>query len=341
MVLSTFDHNDLVLTLFESLFAPEPWDTFLRRLLARTGAQRIVLGGGWERRVAAREGGSAEAGAEQTALSALGEPGLRANRVYALEELLDFDDPARRARQSALLAEARIGDARLIRVSGAETPAVTIALLHERAGFGAAESALLTALAPAVGIAAANLAAIAVQQVRLAAAEDTLARLGIGQAVLDRHGQVLAADRLWPAHAPGAAMLAEACRLVGAAGEAVPVPLALRGDPARRAAVLLRPLPPGPTLPAEAAAVATLRTGRAPDPAQAARVIAAELGLTPREAALAAQLAAGQSLVEAGRALRLTDETARNYSKRIYAKTGARGQAELVRMVLQGLAALA
>jgi DNA-binding CsgD family transcriptional regulator len=35
----------------------------------------------------------------------------------------------------------------------------------------------------------------------------------------------------------------------------------------------------------------------------------------------------GETIVEAGRRLRLTSETARNYSKRIYAKTGAAGQA--------------
>jgi len=214
MALSTSDHNDLVLTLFEGLFAPTPWDTFLHRLLARTRAERIVLQagmGGAARRVAGRgwadPAGEAE---ERAALAALGERGLRANRVYALEELLDFDDPVRRARQDALLGAARIGDTRLIRVGAGDGPAVLVALLHERAAFGATESALLTALAPAIGIAAANLAAIALQKLRLTAAEDTLALLGIGQAVLDRNGQALSADPLWQAHAPGAAALAEA-----------------------------------------------------------------------------------------------------------------------------------
>ena len=48
----------------------------------------------------------------------------------------------------------------------------------------------------------------------------------------------------------------------------------------------------------------------------------------------------GETIQDAGRRLRLTPETARNYSKRIYAKTGASGQADLVRMILTGLAPL-
>ncbi len=45
--------------------------------------------------------------------------------------------------------------------------------------------------------------------------------------------------------------------------------------------------------------------------------------------------------MEAGLALGLTVETTRNYSKRIYGKTGATGQADLVRLILSGLAPLA
>ncbi|MBC2666632.1 hypothetical protein H7F51_14000 [Novosphingobium flavum] len=335
MALSTFDHNDLVLTLFEGLFAPAPWDTFLHRLLARTRAQRIVLipaPAALAQRVTVRGQGN-QGVAERAALAALAERGLRTNRVYALEELLDFDDPARRARQGGLLAAAQIGDARLIRVSGTEHQSVEIALLHERTVFGAAESALLTALVPAVAIAAANLAAITLQALQLTAAEDALALLGIGQAVLDPQGQVVTSDPAWQAHHPAPAALAEAARV--AAADQVRTPL--RTEDGSRT-VLVRPLPPGRS---GAAAIAALRTPRRADPLAAARVIAVELGLSEREAGLAALLAAGRPLVEAGRELRLTPETARNYSKRIYAKTGAKGQADLVRIVLEGLSGLA
>jgi len=48
-------------------------------------------------------------------------------------------------------------------------------------------------------------------------------------------------------------------------------------------------------------------------------------------------MADGDSIAEAGEALGLTVETARNYSKRIYTKTGAQGQADLVRILLSGV----
>ena len=72
-----------------------------------------------------------------------------------------------------------------------------------------------------------------------------------------------------------------------------------------------------------------------------AQVLARLYGLSPREAALAEAISRGVPLIEAGQSLRLTPETTRNYSKRIYAKTGTSGQADLVRLVLEGLAPLA
>ena len=63
--------------------------------------------------------------------------------------------------------------------------------------------------------------------------------------------------------------------------------------------------------------------------------------LTPAEARLAWSLAQGLSIAQAAKAHGLTVETARYYSKKIYAKTGARGQVDLVRNILTGVLALA
>ncbi len=48
-----------------------------------------------------------------------------------------------------------------------------------------------------------------------------------------------------------------------------------------------------------------------------------------------------RQITEAAQAHGLTVETARYYSKKIYAKTGARGQVDLVRNILTGVLALA
>jgi DNA-binding CsgD family transcriptional regulator len=57
-------------------------------------------------------------------------------------------------------------------------------------------------------------------------------------------------------------------------------------------------------------------------------------GLLPSEARLAWIIAQGRSISEAATDLKITLETARNYSKKIYSKMGVRGQAELVHVIL-------
>jgi DNA-binding CsgD family transcriptional regulator len=326
------DQADLVLPLFRGLMDDAPWDVFLARLLARTGADRVHLFDGdaaaaprWYRRLAAG-GLAANDGAAE--LRAIGgpDPSLRPNRVYALEELQALA-PAERAAQGAALAVAEIADARLMRI-GAAPRAPWLVLLAAQVTFGAADSALMTRLAPAIAIAAVQIEQLRLLRLRTEAAEQAVAALGMAQAVLGEDGSVLLADRLWQMLRPQGL----------APGE---VPIAIPADAPQLArlsdgtAVMLR------SLPHARAMVASLRVPPTTLPQGAATALAGLLGLSPREAALAVLLAEGRALIEAGRALRLTDETTRNYSKRIYAKTGAKRQGDLVRIVLTSLAPLA
>ena len=360
MSLSRTDETNLVLPLFEGIFETPVWETFLRRLLQRTGAQRVrmtVRNGSAPNQPPLRRRVLADRFADQ---HDPGEPGpldqraygnLRPNRVYTLDEMRDFNDAAVREEQDAVLAAAGIGDARLIRVAGQGELNAWIVLLHERPSFGAADSALLSALAPAMAVALAIYAQLGTLRLRAETAEESLALLGIGQALLDAEGHVLVADRLaqealpLPAagsrtQAAGQAQLAQACAAMANAPPATRAVVKLDGREGKD--LLLRPARSDPAgLPHPAAAVASFRTGRREDAASAARVIARSMGLSDREAALAEAIGQGVPLVDAGRALQLTTETTRNYSKRIYAKTGAAGQADLVRMVLTGLAPLA
>ncbi len=63
--------------------------------------------------------------------------------------------------------------------------------------------------------------------------------------------------------------------------------------------------------------------------------------LSASEARLALALCRGRSIAEAAGDAGLTEQTARTYSKAIYAKTGARGQPDLVRIVMGSILALA
>lgn len=63
--------------------------------------------------------------------------------------------------------------------------------------------------------------------------------------------------------------------------------------------------------------------------------------LSPREARLALALSRGMTLAEAAKEFGLTIQTVRTYSKAIFAKTGARGQPDLVRIVMRSVLAIA
>jgi DNA-binding CsgD family transcriptional regulator len=67
-----------------------------------------------------------------------------------------------------------------------------------------------------------------------------------------------------------------------------------------------------------------------------AEVLAKELGISAREAEVAAHLSTGKSLKQISQCLGVSDHTVRTHLKTIYAKTGLRSQAELVRRVVTG-----
>lgn len=71
------------------------------------------------------------------------------------------------------------------------------------------------------------------------------------------------------------------------------------------------------------------------DPALVERLF----GLTPTEALLAVTLAEGRPLLDFARDRGCTEQTARTHLKRVLEKTGAKRQAELVRLILLGAAA--
>lgn len=332
MAIIDSDQADLVLPLFRGLLDDAPWDIFLARLLARTGADRVHLferdgaaAPRWHRRLAAG-GLAANDGAAE--LRAIGgpDPSLRPNRVYALEELHAFA-PAERVAQSAALVAADIADTRLMRI-GTGPRASWLVLLAAQVTFAAADSALMTRLAPAIAVAAAQIEQLRLLRLRAEVAEQAVAAFGVGQAVVGEDGGLLLADRQWQALRPQGLAQGE----MPAASFSDAPQLARLSD---GTAMMLRPLPH------RRAMVASLRSPQASLPEGAAAALTGLLGLSPREAALAVLLAEGRALIEAGRALRLTDETTRNYSKRIYAKTGAKGQGDLVRIVLTSLAPLA
>jgi DNA-binding CsgD family transcriptional regulator/PAS domain-containing protein len=197
-----------------------------------------------------------------------------------------------------------------------------------------------------------------------AAASEAVDRLPYGVVILDETGQILFVN------AAGEEMLAEGdgLRTVGGRLSAIP----RREADALRHLVAKASAPPG-RLPEGAAGflqvsrpsgqrdfallIAPLRldmfalTNRRPaaivfitDPERAAVGVEAILrrlfALTPAEAEVTAQLLRGRSLEEIRAELGTSVHTTRTHLKRVFAKTGTRSQAELVRVILRSPAEL-
>ncbi|NIJ18214.1 helix-turn-helix transcriptional regulator [Sphingobium vermicomposti] len=362
--------RELLLPLVEGIHESPPWGGFLRQLVARTYARRAFLIITLANAAPDQEPAVVHVAAPRAAteppldfrrIERLGlHPygALRPGRVYSLEEMLDYDRPAQRDRQRAELDEMNIRYGRFLRVSAGGAADAWLLLVREREDFTASAVAALSGVGPHLSAALKTLAALIEQRLQVALAQSALQRLGVGQLAFDATGRVMAADRqaeallsfvpdpdptagrrlqLLPAVSQA---LEAACAELAAAppGASLPLPLGTQAG----LWMLLRkadlPLAEPCAFPA---ATGVLRIHQREDALRARRALSAIYGLSMNEAALAHQLSMGETIVEAGQNLRLTPETSRSYSKRIYAKTGTSSQADLVRLVLTGLAPFA
>jgi DNA-binding CsgD family transcriptional regulator len=370
MALLFADQRELLLPLVDGIEERPPWRLFLRNLVARTYARQAALivsiGGAASPQPPSVVHAAAPRAVEEPPFDAqaLADLGLkplgdvRAGRVYALDELLNFDHRTELARQRAQLAGMNIRYGRLLRVSAGETVNAWIFLVRRHEDFTASDGAILSALAPHIEAALRLLVAIGMQRLNAATAHRALARLGVGQIAFDVAGRVIAADPLAqeilaaqletdPSRGRRLGLLPEAGRQLEVACLAMArdrnsACRLIRIDEVRAIDMLLQPadLPfIEPQL--RPAAIGTIRIARREDPANATRILADLHGLSEREAAIAHGLTMGETIVGAGARLHLTSETARNYSKRIYGKAGVTGQADLVRLILTGLTPLA
>lgn len=370
MAFLSADQRELFLPLIEGIHESPPWSTFMRNLVARTYARRafliITLANAMDAQEPLVLHVSAPRATQEppldfrriAALNLHPYGQLRPERVYGLDELLDYGDPLRLEHQRKALIDMGIRYGRWLRIRAGDAADAWIFLAREREDFSAAAVATLAAIAPHLAVALRAQVKLAEQRLQSELAQAALARLGVAQLAFDRNGRVMAADALAerqlafapePEGRPGrrlqllpeiARQLDEACAAWADGDPRARAALCL--DPARGLFLMLRAADLGLPMPAaQPAVIGALRLARREEPRRAIAVLAAVHGLSPREAALAHAMSLGESIVEAGARLRLTPETARNYSKRIYAKTGASGQADLVRMVLTGPAVLA
>lgn len=346
------DERDLLTALHGGGDETPLWSTFLVRLRRRfrADAARLVLSRGVDP-ARPRIEIVAEPEASQARLLEHRTPhwppgtDVRSQRVYTLGELGGTVNPASPGPQGLLL---KITEPPL-------TAWLILVRAHEE--FAAGERAMLSGLTQHLSIALNNHASREQARAREAVLTDLLGPLELGWLVLTVEGALVDADararalmrsgRLLTA-GPGGGLatsspaanqlLAGAIERLGADGSAKAEAIRIADHP--RLDLLLKRLPGAGDGAGGALLIGYLQGDRVWRQSSA-EILGSLFGLAPREARLAIVLASGCGIREAAARLGLTIETARNYSKTLYANLGARGQAELANIVSASLARLA
>jgi len=287
---------------------------------------------------------------------------LAEGRVYALPELLRVGDPAHEAYRARLLEPSGMNLMRMMRVAEPSGVSAWLTVTREAEDFGRPEEDMLGGLATYLRPALAAFVALERERTAARVAGEAIRRLNFAWLTLDAEGRVLDTDR------QGADLLAQArivrrgrdgklgsaspevSRAIAEAVAALAVGKKAKEQERPRAIVLSRepwldmllvPASPAPGTARPAHAMIAYVHADSWSSADRCEQLAQLFDLLPSEARLALALARGMSIAEAAVDLRITVESARTYSKRIYAKTGARGQADLVRFVHRSVLGIA
>lgn len=356
--------TDLLVPLHEGIFEQPMWHTFLARLRAATGALQaaiVVMAAGGDDVVEVRAGEGiadyarflTEGHAEEAARVRL----MREGRVYSLDEMIASGGEAQAGLAERVLRPAGLMDLRAVRL---REPAGLDGWLVVAGGseLGAAQGRLLALVVPHFRAVLRAFSALERERARTQISAEAFRRMNFGWITLDAACCVVDMDaqaerllartstirkgprgRLLPASPEIDRALTGQVRALAADPAARPKALHLSRDPwldLLVAPVRLHGLSGG----AQPVAVAYISGDRSSSADRREQLVGL-FGLTPSEARLAWAMAQGLGIAEAAAELGLTVETARNYSKKIYAKTGARGQADLVRHILTSVLALA
>ena len=283
---------------------------------------------------------------------------LAEGRVHALEELLRAGDPAHEAYRGRFFEPSGMNVLRILRFAERGGISAWLTVSRRSGEFSARTGPLLEALVPYLRAALSAHVALERERMRAEVAGEVIRRMNFGWLTLDREGRILAADAQAEGVLAGSARLmrsragrltarepelargiAEALRSMADDPQARPRAIVVDRDPWLDMLLVPAALPADTAGPAPALVAYLHADGWSS--ADRCDQLAQLFDLIPCEARLALALSRGASIAEAAGELGITVESARTYSKRIYAKTGARGQAELVRFIHRSVLAIA
>lgn len=363
------EERSLIVALHEGMFDEPHWATFLARLRTMVGANHAGIifrsGQGQKGHPGVREFRSGLSVPEHVQRRYFEElyrsdpvpyHRLRPDCVYALSEFLDLSDPRHQRFREEILEPSQFHFGRLMRVeeeSGADAWCIVARASQD---FSAADAQLLASLAPHLRIALRTYVTIEHERLRAGISSDVVQRLNFGWLSLDYQGHVVDMDgqaerllqsstlfrrvrgRLVPASAAADRVLADILRQAAAGQSIRPRLVNVSEDP--WVDMLVLPIAGEPVPARNRPVLAVYVQGDEQASTERAEHLMALFGLSANEARLALMLSRGRSIAECAGMLGLTLESARTYSKRVYAKTGTRGQADLVRLILASVVAL-
>jgi DNA-binding CsgD family transcriptional regulator len=357
--------DGVLATLHAGVFEHPPWSTFLDRLREITGADYVsLIFRQADTRLPEKIMSSGRAGKfEPEYLEALMTRAklpygkLAANRPYALPEIVDSRNSSH-AEYLAYLHGRNIHFCFVIRITEPGGGNGSLSLSRSKSDFAPDIRKFLSRLAPQISLAVRTLATLERERLRADIAADAVRRLNFGWVSFDLKGAVVdlddtAAHLFRDVKSLGAAARGRLFPLKGQARRALLDTLSAFcvSSNSRPRAVHLSDEPWLDMLvvPVSSSAVASgvlpVAVGyvHGVDAASAERCeqLKQLFSLTHNEARLAIALTQGKSIAEAAVELNLTEGSARIYSKRIYSKTATRGQADLVRVILASVIALA
>jgi DNA-binding CsgD family transcriptional regulator len=361
--------NDLLLSLLDGSFEAPAWSTFLGVLRRHTGADYASLifrppGGAPNSVVHLFSGARSPVFVQELYRTSFNtrDPtpyhSMVDGRVYSLNELLHLDDPTHEAFFRQIMVPSGMNEMRMVRTVEASGVTVWLTITRREGDFGRRADSILRQLTPYLRSVLRSFIALERERVNSVLAGEVIRRLNCGWIALDADGKVLETDVRGEQFLADSGVLSRNAKgylkanMIESGEKIVDVVHELTRSPGARARCVILSRNPwidmlivpadqashsAKSMPAVIAYVQGDISGSAEPCDQLCRLFKLSLN----EARLALALARGLSIAEAAQELDLTLETTRTYSKKIYAKAGARGQVDLVRIIHRSLLRIA
>jgi DNA-binding CsgD family transcriptional regulator len=361
--------NDLLLSLLDGSFEEPAWSAFLGKLRHRTEADYASLifrppGGAPNNVVHLFSGSRSPVFVQQlyrtnfNTLDPTPYHSMADGRVYSLNELLHLDDPAHEAFFRQIMVPSGMNEMRMVRTSEASGVTVWLTITRREGDFCRHADSILTQITPYLRSVLRAFIALERERVNGVLAGEVIRRLNCGWIALDADGRVLETDARGEQFLTDSAVLSRNAKgylkasTIESGEKIVDVVRELTSAAGVRARCVILSRDPWIDMlivPADQAshsaksipAVIAYVQGDVSASAEPCDQLRRLFKLSLNEGRLALALARGVSIAEAAQELDLTLETARTYSKKIYAKVGARGQVDLVRIIHRSLLRIA